>query len=316
MCWEITRESNAHWHQKTTPDCPQWSNFIWKISADLHEFTSKMQITGFPRGSKRKVWRQLASPLSWKQKSHWFLEWKPLNRFPSAALHSDIKSQITWTQAPLRSLQQFWTMSFHLHLIYSRRLLHRLLRTGDRSIAGGMGMLLFQRKPRLGGKWWGFPGGSEVKSLPAMQENCVRSLGWVNPLEKGKATHSSILAWRIPWTEEPGGLQFTGSQRVGHDWSDLAQTVHGGQGKQLAVSSGHTWEWIRRSQFGCWVQHLPSSLGTGSCVWNETFKVGGRHVCEHTCVGIALECEYVRMWVCMRMQIGVYKHLWPKCSVC
>ena len=56
-----------------------------------------------------------------------------------------------------------------------------------------------------------------LKHLPAMQETCVRSLGWEDPLEKEMATHSSILAWRIPWTEEPGGLQFTGSQRVGHD---------------------------------------------------------------------------------------------------
>ena len=45
-----------------------------------------------------------------------------------------------------------------------------------------------------------------VKNLPAMQETQVQSLGWEDPLEKGMATHSSILAWRIPWTEEPGGL--------------------------------------------------------------------------------------------------------------
>ena len=56
-----------------------------------------------------------------------------------------------------------------------------------------------------------------VKSLPTMLETWVRSLGWEDPLEEGKATHSSILAWRIPWTEEPGGLQSMGSQRVGHD---------------------------------------------------------------------------------------------------
>ena len=56
-----------------------------------------------------------------------------------------------------------------------------------------------------------------LKHLPPMQETQVRSLGWEDPLEKEKATHSSILAWRIPWTEEPGGLQSTGSQRVGHD---------------------------------------------------------------------------------------------------
>ena len=57
----------------------------------------------------------------------------------------------------------------------------------------------------------------KVKNLSTMQETQVRSLGWEDPLEKGKATHSSILAWRIPWTEEPGGPQSMGSQRVRHD---------------------------------------------------------------------------------------------------
>ena len=55
-----------------------------------------------------------------------------------------------------------------------------------------------------------------IKHLPAMQETRVRSLGWEDPLEKEMATHSSILAWRISWTEEPGRLQSTGLQRVGH----------------------------------------------------------------------------------------------------
>ena len=56
-----------------------------------------------------------------------------------------------------------------------------------------------------------------VKNLPAMQETWVRSLGQEDPLEKAMATHSSIVAWRIPWAEEPGGLQCTGFQRVGHE---------------------------------------------------------------------------------------------------
>ena len=56
-----------------------------------------------------------------------------------------------------------------------------------------------------------------IKSLPAMQETWVRSLGREEPLEKEMATHSSILAWSIPWTEEPGGLQSRVSQRVGHN---------------------------------------------------------------------------------------------------
>ena len=56
-----------------------------------------------------------------------------------------------------------------------------------------------------------------VKRLPAMHETWVRSLGQEDPLEKEMATHSSIPAWKIPWTEEPGGLQSMGQQRVGHD---------------------------------------------------------------------------------------------------
>ena len=56
-----------------------------------------------------------------------------------------------------------------------------------------------------------------VKNLPAMRETRVRSLSQKNPLRKEMATHSSILAWTIPWTEEPGGLQSLGSQGVGHD---------------------------------------------------------------------------------------------------
>ena len=56
-----------------------------------------------------------------------------------------------------------------------------------------------------------------VKNLPAMQETWVQSLGQEDPLEKEMATHSSIPAWRIPWTKEPGGLWSIGSQRDGHD---------------------------------------------------------------------------------------------------
>ena len=66
----------------------------------------------------------------------------------------------------------------------------------------------------------GFPRGTMAENPPAMQktqESLVPSLGWEDPLEKEKATHPSILAWKIPCTEEPGRLQSMGSQRVGHD---------------------------------------------------------------------------------------------------
>ena len=74
------------------------------------------------------------------------------------------------------------------------------------------GRLFPSCRPRMG-----FPGGSVVKNPPSMQEIQVCCLDWEDPLEEGVATHSSILAWEIPWTAEPGGLQSMGWQRVRHD---------------------------------------------------------------------------------------------------
>ena len=62
-----------------------------------------------------------------------------------------------------------------------------------------------------------FPGGQKVKDLPAMWQTWVQSQHWKDPLEDGMTTHSRILGWRIPWTEEPDGLQFMGLQRVRHN---------------------------------------------------------------------------------------------------
>ena len=67
--------------------------------------------------------------------------------------------------------------------------------------------------------------GHMVKNLPVMQETQIQSLGWENPLKKGLVTHSSILVWRIPWTEEPGGLQSTGSQRIGHERATIKDNM-------------------------------------------------------------------------------------------
>ena len=77
-----------------------------------------------------------------------------------------------------------------------------------------------------------------VKNPPAMQETWVRSLGQEDPLEEGMATHCSILAWRIPWTEELGGLQSLGSQRVGHDWA--TQHKHGTRSKRISCMNSFT----------------------------------------------------------------------------
>ena len=65
--------------------------------------------------------------------------------------------------------------------------------------------------------WEFFPVAQTVKNLLVMQETWVQSLSWEDPLEKGMATYSSLPAWRIPWTEEPGGLQSVKPQRVGHN---------------------------------------------------------------------------------------------------
>ena len=70
-----------------------------------------------------------------------------------------------------------------------------------------------------------------VKRLPTMRETWVRSLGWEDLLEKEMAPHSSILAWKIPWTEEPGRLQYMGSQRVRHDCS-------------TSLSMSMSWKWM------------------------------------------------------------------------
>ena len=87
----------------------------------------------------------------------------------------------------------------------------------------------------------GFPSSSAVKNSAAMQktpEMLVHSLGEEDPLEEGMATHSSILTWGIPQTEEHGGLQSISSQRVGHNWSDQAHTHI----FQMLVGMGVGWE--------------------------------------------------------------------------
>ena len=71
----------------------------------------------------------------------------------------------------------------------------------------------------------GFPGGSADKESACSAGVLVWSLGWENHLEKGMATHSNILAWRLPWTEEPGGLQSMGSQRIRHDWVTVCLVI-------------------------------------------------------------------------------------------
>ena len=83
----------------------------------------------------------------------------------------------------------------------------------------------------------GFPGGSLVKNQPAKQETWVRSLGQENPLEKEMVTHSSIVAWEIPWTDRPDRLYSMGLQRVGHDLA--TETINNNMSHLLLLKTGH-----------------------------------------------------------------------------
>ena len=113
-----------------------------------------------------------------------------------------------------------------------------------------------------------------VKNLPTMQEIWVRSLGWEDPLEKRMATHSSILAWEIPWTEEPGKLQPTESQRVRHDWATNTFTLVAARG----VFSCNIWNLVP------WpgMEPEPSVLGAQSLSHSISREV------PHNCIS---ECQ-------------------------
>ena len=91
-----------------------------------------------------------------------------------------------------------------------------------------------------------------VKHLPAMWETWVQSLGWEDPLEKAMATHSSTLAWKIPWMEETGRLQSMGSQRVGHDWATSLTCHQFTWIKDFKISFSFSvgdWVWVKLPYF-------------------------------------------------------------------
>ena len=117
----------------------------------------------------------------------------------------------------------------------------------------------------------GFPGGSVLKNPPAMQETQVLSLGWEEPLEKGMATHSRILAWEIPGTEEPGGPQSVGSQKRQIGLSDLISNNIFAMFKVLcrtAAPSRGKWCFLSlSSRILSWLWVLVTAFPSSSWLW-------------------------------------------------
>ena len=108
---------------------------------------------------------------------------------------------------------------------------------------------------------WAYLVAQTVTNPPAKWETWVWSLSWEDPLEEGMAVHSSILAWRIPWTEEPGRLQSMGLQRVGHNWATKHIIYLAAFGLSCGMESvlhheGSVIEVYRLSSFGTWAQQL------------------------------------------------------------
>ena len=145
----------------------------------------------------------------------YLLKTETVKSYPPRMLHGQygVECQPCWGHSTTGDA--CWEDHPHKTLRHSLRSFnHSWLGEGTRDRERGLRLLFFKGQAQLQA---GSPGGSAVKNLPAMQETWVLSLGWEDPLEEGMTTHSSILAWKIPWTKESGRLQSIGSQRVRHD---------------------------------------------------------------------------------------------------
>ena len=160
-----------------------------------------------------------------------------------------------------------------------------------------------------------------VKNLPPMQKTGVQSLGQEDILEKVMAIHSSTLAWRIPWTEKPGGLQQMGSQRVAHDWATHTHSWFTGfpgglVGKQSACYVGEQEIWVQSSGWEdpleegmathssnlawriSWTEGLGGLQSTGSQrvkhYWGNWVHMNTRHIVDLQC---CVSFRYAAKWV-------------------
>ena len=162
-----------------------------------------------------------------------------------------------------------------------------------------------------------------VKSLPTLWETQVQSLSWEDPLENRMVTHSSILAWRIPWTEDPGGLQSMGSQRVKQDWESNCIALHTYICKQLNHFTVHLkltqcCKWTifqffksytsgpvqvfsvpENSHFTCLCHRIMWKLSSSLCNFLTSFPNIPVHQCHHHCLDKISKClpfPYLSSW--------------------
>ena len=146
--------------------------------------------------------------LVYEDKKHSFIYWYRYKNWLEGNTYHSIKSGYPWVV--------FFFFSCHIFLYFIKFLKWVYYFYNQKNIKGKyIGLSAFNLS-YLASVWHMMA--QTVKRLPAMQETRVQSLGRENPLEKEMATHSSILAWKIPWTEEPGRPQSMGLPRVGHDW--------------------------------------------------------------------------------------------------
>ena len=160
--------------------------------------------------------------------------------------------------------------------------------------------------------YWASLMAQTVKNLPAMQETWVQSLGQEDPLEKGMATHSSILSWRIPWTEGPGGLQSMQSQRVRHDsvtstslqWYYVIRSVLWSYCASITThSSFHLWNWSSISVLFSLIFIFKTFIKYGKFVhyffkYSMCFTVSFPSGTPNVCMLVCLMVSYRSLMLC------------------
>ena len=138
---------------------------------------------------------------------------------------------------------------------------------------------------------WAFLVAQMVKKPPARWETFAQSLGWEDPLEEAMATPSSILAWRIPWTEKPGGLQSTGSQRVGHDWVTKHTAQH--RYRRETMNEGL---WIIRGQTSWSNSHREADFETPGEGAQRNMSYRGEEVSGRGCYTWGSKAGELLLW--------------------